>query len=167
MTFENRSTKILRSQRAVVTAEASNSDRDPTARPCHGRSASLRSYRLWMRCDRRWQPGHQADASRGSARALTRGMQRVSITHVEHRRGFCRPSCFVDDIPTENRVVGWLRGQGQASPAGRPAQGTSSQRSTRWSCCKSSGTRMNVNADECHDRFRRRKGLAVGRSPDE
>lgn len=40
--------------------------------------------------------------------ALTRGMQRVSISHVEYRRGFTRPSCFIDDIPPEDRVVGWL-----------------------------------------------------------
>ncbi len=40
--------------------------------------------------------------------ALTRGMQRVSISYVEYRRGFTRPSCFIDDIPIDNRVVGWL-----------------------------------------------------------
>jgi DNA helicase II / ATP-dependent DNA helicase PcrA len=52
--------------------------------------------------------------------ALTRGMHRVGITHVEYRRGFCRPSCFIDDIPSENRVVGWLRSQAQACPS-KPA----------------------------------------------
>jgi DNA helicase-2/ATP-dependent DNA helicase PcrA len=43
--------------------------------------------------------------------ALTRGMQRVSISHVEYRRGFKRPSFFIDDIPVENRVAGWLDAQ--------------------------------------------------------
>jgi hypothetical protein len=38
-------------------------------------------------------------------------MQRVSISHVEYRRGFTRPSCFIDDIPVENRVAGWLDAQ--------------------------------------------------------
>ncbi len=47
--------------------------------------------------------------------ALTRGMLRVSITHVEYRRGFTRPSCFIDDIPTENRVIGWLHDQAKGS----------------------------------------------------
>jgi DNA helicase-2/ATP-dependent DNA helicase PcrA len=41
--------------------------------------------------------------------ALTRGMQRVSISHVEYRRGFTHPSCFIDDIPAEHRAFGWLR----------------------------------------------------------
>jgi DNA helicase-2/ATP-dependent DNA helicase PcrA len=40
--------------------------------------------------------------------ALTRGMERVSISHVEYRRGFTHPSCFIDDIPSEDRVIGWL-----------------------------------------------------------
>jgi DNA helicase II / ATP-dependent DNA helicase PcrA len=48
--------------------------------------------------------------------ALTRGMQRVSISYVEYRRGFTRPSPFIDDIPTENRVAGWLHAQPQPSP---------------------------------------------------
>jgi DNA helicase-2/ATP-dependent DNA helicase PcrA len=49
--------------------------------------------------------------------ALTRGMQRVSISHVEYRRGFTRPSCFIDDIPAEDRVVGWLHEPAKAAPA--------------------------------------------------
>ncbi len=48
--------------------------------------------------------------------ALTRGMQRVSITHVEYRRGFTRPSCFIEDIPAADRVVGWLHTQPQPTP---------------------------------------------------
>ena len=47
--------------------------------------------------------------------ALTRGMQRVSITHVEYRRGFTRPSCFIEDIPIANRVAGWLHNQNPKS----------------------------------------------------
>ena len=43
--------------------------------------------------------------------ALTRGMERVSISHVEYRRGYTRPSLFLADIPAANHVVGWLRSQ--------------------------------------------------------
>lgn len=48
--------------------------------------------------------------------ALTRGMERVSITHAEYRRGFTRPSPFIEDIPAENRVAGWLHSRPQPSP---------------------------------------------------
>jgi DNA helicase-2/ATP-dependent DNA helicase PcrA len=56
--------------------------------------------------------------------ALTRGMQRVSITHVEYRRGFTRPSCFIEDIPMANRVAGWLHNQypKSARPLGIPSK---------------------------------------------
>ncbi|WP_145144458.1 hypothetical protein [Roseomonas gilardii] len=43
--------------------------------------------------------------------ALTRGMERVSISHVEFRRGYTRPSPFLADIPAGNHVTGWLRSQ--------------------------------------------------------
>ena len=43
--------------------------------------------------------------------ALTRGMERVSISHVEYRRGYTRPSPFLADIPAINHVTGWLRSQ--------------------------------------------------------
>lgn len=42
--------------------------------------------------------------------SLTRGMQRVSISHAAYRAGFARPSPFIDDIMAENQVVGWLHG---------------------------------------------------------
>ena len=45
--------------------------------------------------------------------ALTRGMQRVAVSHVSYRGSFARPSPFIEDIPTANRVAGWLR-TGQA-----------------------------------------------------
>jgi DNA helicase II / ATP-dependent DNA helicase PcrA len=51
--------------------------------------------------------------------ALTRGMLRVSISHVEYRRGFTQPSCFIDDIPSEHRVVGWLHSQHPSPPGSR------------------------------------------------
>ena len=41
--------------------------------------------------------------------ALTRGMQRVAVTHVSYRGSFARPSPFIEDIPAVNRVAGWLR----------------------------------------------------------
>ncbi|MGI4800081.1 MAG: 3'-5' exonuclease [Janthinobacterium lividum] len=43
--------------------------------------------------------------------SLTRGMQRVSISHCAYRAGVARPSPFIDDIPAECRVTGWLHGE--------------------------------------------------------
>jgi len=43
--------------------------------------------------------------------ALTRGMKRVSISHVGFRRGYTKPLPFLADIPAANHVVGWLRSQ--------------------------------------------------------
>ncbi len=41
--------------------------------------------------------------------ALTRGMRHVTISYCEYRRGYARPSCFIDNIPEKSRVLGWLR----------------------------------------------------------
>ena len=41
--------------------------------------------------------------------ALTRGMQRVAVTHVSYRGSFARPSPFIEDIPAANRVAGWVK----------------------------------------------------------
>ena len=43
--------------------------------------------------------------------ALTRGKERVSVTHCAFRRGYVQPSRFIDDIPEQHRVIGWLRAQ--------------------------------------------------------
>lgn len=43
--------------------------------------------------------------------AITRGKERVSITHAAYRRGYAQPSCFIDDIPDEHKGTGWLRAQ--------------------------------------------------------
>ncbi len=43
--------------------------------------------------------------------SLTRGMQRVSISHCAYRAGVARPSPFIDDIPEQSRVKGWLHGE--------------------------------------------------------
>jgi DNA helicase II / ATP-dependent DNA helicase PcrA len=51
--------------------------------------------------------------------AITRGMRRVSITHCEFRRGYTVPSSFIDDLPAENRVSGWLRGRADPFDKGR------------------------------------------------
>ena len=40
--------------------------------------------------------------------AITRGRQRVTISHCAFRRGYTKQSCFVDDVPREHSVVGWL-----------------------------------------------------------
>lgn len=41
--------------------------------------------------------------------ALTRGMERVSISYVTFRRGYTKPSLFLLNIPPENHVLGWIR----------------------------------------------------------
>ena len=43
--------------------------------------------------------------------SLTRGMQRVSISHSAYRAGTARPSPFIDDIPEQSRIKGWLHGE--------------------------------------------------------
>ena len=45
--------------------------------------------------------------------ALTRGRLRVSVTYCAYRRGFTKPSLFVEDLPVDNVVHGWLHAQGQ------------------------------------------------------
>jgi DNA helicase-2/ATP-dependent DNA helicase PcrA len=45
--------------------------------------------------------------------ALTRGMNRITISHCGFRRGPAAPSPFLDDIPEATRVKGWLRDQGR------------------------------------------------------
>ncbi len=52
--------------------------------------------------------------------ALTRGMSRVTISHCGFRRGPAVPSPFIDDIPDDNRVFGWLRDQNRARPQPSP-----------------------------------------------
>ena len=54
--------------------------------------------------------------------AITRGMRRVTITHCEFRRGYAVPSSFIDDLPAESRVRGWLRGRADPFDSGRPPQ---------------------------------------------
>jgi ATP-dependent DNA helicase UvrD/PcrA len=49
--------------------------------------------------------------------AITRGMRRVTISHCAYRRGHASPSRFLEDIPEQHRVLGWLRGPG---PSARP-----------------------------------------------
>jgi len=51
--------------------------------------------------------------------ALTRGQHRVTISHCEYRRGYMAPSPFIDDIPEQHRVLGWLHGGGDAKPRHR------------------------------------------------
>ena len=43
--------------------------------------------------------------------ALTRGRQRVTVSCCAFRRGHAKPSLFIDDLPPENTVVGWLDGR--------------------------------------------------------
>ena len=43
--------------------------------------------------------------------ALTRGMRRVTVSHCEFRRGIALPSPFIEDMPEETRVGGWLNRQ--------------------------------------------------------
>lgn len=66
--------------------------------------------------------GDHAEERRLAYVGITRGMRRVTITHCEYRRGYTMPSCFLDDIPAQHRVAGWLRGPAaSASPRSRMA----------------------------------------------
>ncbi len=47
--------------------------------------------------------------------AITRGMRRVTISHVEFRRGYATPSRFLADIPAAHRCHGWIAGEGPAA----------------------------------------------------
>lgn len=53
--------------------------------------------------------------------ALTRGRERVAITHCSYRRGHTKPSLFIGDIPAENVVHGWLHLQ-RGLPGGGAAR---------------------------------------------
>ena len=64
--------------------------------------------------------GEQSEERRLAYVAITRGMQRVTVTHCEFRRGYTTPSCFIDDIPREHRVEGWLRGPTEQTRRSRP-----------------------------------------------
>ena len=61
--------------------------------------------------------GDLAEERRLAYVAITRGMRRVTISHCAYRRGHASPSRFLDDIPEQHRVLGWLRGPG---PSARP-----------------------------------------------
>jgi DNA helicase-2/ATP-dependent DNA helicase PcrA len=46
-------------------------------------------------------------------------MRRVTISHCGFRRGPASPSSFIDDIPDDSRVLGWLRDQKRPRVAAR------------------------------------------------
>ena len=64
--------------------------------------------------------GDQSEERRLAYVAITRGMRRVTITHCEFRRGYTTPSCFIDDIPAQHRIEGWLRGPTDQTRRSRP-----------------------------------------------
>lgn len=45
--------------------------------------------------------------------ALTRGRLRVTVTHCAYRKGFTKPSLFIEYLPAKDVVHGWLHAQGQ------------------------------------------------------
>ncbi len=56
--------------------------------------------------------------------ALTRGRLRVTVSHCAFRRGFTKASCFIEDLPAENVVHGWLHEpQGGEAAMGGAATG--------------------------------------------
>ncbi len=56
--------------------------------------------------------------------ALTRGRLRVTVSHCAFRRGFTKPSVFIEDLPAENVVHGWLHmPQGGEAAMGGAATG--------------------------------------------
>jgi DNA helicase II / ATP-dependent DNA helicase PcrA len=58
--------------------------------------------------------GDPAEERRLAYVAITRGMHRVTISHCDYRRGPATPSLFLDDIPDQHRVPGWLHQPGAA-----------------------------------------------------
>lgn len=63
--------------------------------------------------------GDPAEERRLAYMAITRGMRRVTISHCDFRRGYTMPSPFLDDVPDQHRVNGWLRKPGSALPRRR------------------------------------------------
>jgi len=56
--------------------------------------------------------------------ALTRGRLRVTVSYCAFRRGFTKASCFIEDLPAENVVHGWLHmPQGGEAAMGGAATG--------------------------------------------
>ena len=75
--------------------------------------------------------GDRSEERRLAYVAITRGMQRISISHCEFRRGYTAPSCFIDDIPHQHRVDGWLRRPADRMPRPRP-RSTSDALDAAW-----------------------------------
>ena len=48
--------------------------------------------------------------------ALTRGRQRVSVCHCAFRRGHTKPSRFVEDLPADHVIQGWLHATADGGP---------------------------------------------------
>ncbi len=60
--------------------------------------------------------GDMAEERRLAYVGLTRGRMRVTITHCAFRRGFVKPSLFIEDLPSDNIVHGWLHKQQRPLP---------------------------------------------------
>ena len=43
--------------------------------------------------------------------AVTRGKLRVTITYAAFRKGYVKPSRFIEDLPMDHVVHGWLHGE--------------------------------------------------------
>ena len=69
--------------------------------------------------------GEMSEERRLAYVALTRGRQRVSVTHCAFRRGFAKPSLFIEDLPAGNIAHGWLhmQGAGKQQANAKQAQG--------------------------------------------
>jgi len=60
--------------------------------------------------------------------ALTRGRERVTVSYCAFRRGFTKASCFIEDLPADNVVHGWLHmPQGGDAAMGGAAPGRARQ----------------------------------------
>ena len=146
MTFGSCSTKILRSQRELSHRKRRTVTAIATALPCHGRSASRRSYRLWTRCDRRSQAGHQADASRGFARIVIWSAA-VRIWVTINSAGTSASMASMIDDPSVNHLSQRfaIRVQAQSAPRVRKSRdcvrngGRASKRFDRSSVSTCSG----------------------------
>ena len=115
-TSESRSTKILRPHGLLPQRKRRTVTTIATARPCHGRSASLRSYRLWMRRERRRHAGQDADVSRGSALIVIRSAS-VRIWFTTNSAGTSASRDSKLDDPVVSHLSPRFGGQVQPSPA--------------------------------------------------
>ncbi len=109
----------------VLAGAGTGEDTDPDRRRGIAHRRARYSALAHPGCDLH-QQGHQGDGGPDPQHACG------------CRRGFTRPSCFIEDIPSANRVAGWLHSQSarSARPVGIPSG--RSPNWIAWNCCAGS-----------------------------